>query len=70
MSGQIPRGLPRLNELLNLTQDTSRLAASSNSLYFNRLHDIVAQMLHYIPDDSLDIQWALVVADEEVLKVL
>ncbi len=38
--------------------------------YFNRLHDIVAQMLHHIPDDGLDIQWAPVVADEEVLKAL
>jgi len=38
--------------------------------YFNRLHDIVAQMLHDIPDDGLDIQWAPVVADEEVLKAL
>jgi hypothetical protein len=38
--------------------------------YFNRLHDIVAEMLHDIPDDGLDIQWAPVVADEEVLKAL
>ena len=38
--------------------------------YFNRLHNIVAEMLHDIPDDGLDIQWAPVVADEEVLKAL
>ncbi|MBI1279254.1 MAG: DUF455 family protein [Anaerolineaceae bacterium] len=38
--------------------------------YFNRLHDIIAQMIHDIPDDGLDIQWAPVVADEEVLKAL
>ncbi len=38
--------------------------------YFNRIHDIVAEMLHDIPDDGLDIQWAPVVADEEVLKAL
>ncbi len=38
--------------------------------YFNRLHDVVAQMLHDIPDDELDIQWAPVVADEEVLTAL
>ncbi len=38
--------------------------------YFNRLHDIVAQMLHEIPDDGLDIQWAPIVVDEEVLKAL
>ncbi|MEZ4670067.1 MAG: DUF455 family protein [Anaerolineae bacterium] len=38
--------------------------------YFNRLHDIISRMLHEIPDDGLDIQWAPVVADEEVLKAL
>ncbi len=36
--------------------------------YFNRLYDIIAAMLQDIPDDQLDIQWAPVVADEEVLK--
>jgi uncharacterized ferritin-like protein (DUF455 family) len=38
--------------------------------YFDRLHDIIAGMLQEIPDDGLDIQWAPVVADEEVLKAL
>ncbi len=38
--------------------------------YFNRLHDVVAEMLRDIPDDGLNIQWAPVVADEEVLKAL
>ena len=36
--------------------------------YFDRLHDVIASMLHDIPDDALNIQWAPVVADEEVLK--
>ncbi|MCA9903898.1 MAG: DUF455 family protein [Anaerolineae bacterium] len=36
--------------------------------YFNRLYDIIAAMLQEIPDDQLDIQWAPVVADEEILK--
>jgi hypothetical protein len=38
--------------------------------YFDRLYDVVAAMLKEIPDDHLDIQWAPVVADEEVLKAL
>lgn len=38
--------------------------------YFNRLHNVIANMLQDIPDDGLDIQWAPVVADEEVLKAL
>lgn len=38
--------------------------------YFDRLHDVIAAMILEIPDDGLDIQWAPVVADEEVLKEL
>jgi uncharacterized ferritin-like protein (DUF455 family) len=38
--------------------------------YFERLYDVIAAMLREIPDDNLDIQWAPVVADEEVLKAL
>jgi ferritin-like metal-binding protein YciE len=38
--------------------------------YFDRLHDVIAGMLQEIPDDGLQIQWAPVVADEEVLKAL
>lgn len=38
--------------------------------YFNRLHDVIANMLQDIPDDGLNIQWAPVVADEEVLRAL
>jgi hypothetical protein len=36
--------------------------------YFDRLYDVVAGMLREIPDDGLDIKWAPVVADEEVLE--
>lgn len=36
--------------------------------YFDRLHDVIASMLQDIPDDNLDVHWAPVVADEEVLK--
>ncbi len=38
--------------------------------YFERLHDVIAGMMLDIPDDGLQIQWAPVVADEEVLKEL
>jgi hypothetical protein len=38
--------------------------------FFDQLHDVVAGMLREIPDDGLQIQWAPVVADEEVLKEL
>ncbi|MBL8133817.1 MAG: DUF455 family protein [Anaerolineae bacterium] len=38
--------------------------------YFDRLYDVIAAMLLEIADDHLDIQWAPVVADEEVLKAL
>ena len=38
--------------------------------YFDRLYDVIAAMLRDIPDDHLDIQWAPVVADDEVLKAL
>ncbi len=38
--------------------------------YFERLHGVIAGMLQDIPDDGLQIQWAPVVADEEVLKEL
>jgi uncharacterized ferritin-like protein (DUF455 family) len=38
--------------------------------YFERLYTVIAEMLHEIPDDGLQIQWAPVVADEEVLKEL
>lgn len=36
--------------------------------YFNRLYDVVADMLQDIPDDGLQIEWAPVVADDEVLN--
>jgi hypothetical protein len=38
--------------------------------YFDRLYSVIAGMLRDIPDDGLQIQWAPVVADEEVLKPL
>ncbi|MCC6803296.1 MAG: hypothetical protein IT319_10450, partial [Anaerolineae bacterium] len=38
--------------------------------YFDRLHDVIAGMAYEIPDDGLDIQWAPVVADDEVLYEL
>lgn len=38
--------------------------------YFDRLYDVIASMTYDIPDDGLDIQWAPVVADEEVLQEL
>jgi hypothetical protein len=38
--------------------------------FFNRLYDVIAEMTYDIPDDGLDIQWAPVVADEEVLQEL
>ena len=38
--------------------------------YFDRLYGVIAEMLHEIPDDGLQIQWSPVVADEEVLKEL
>jgi len=38
--------------------------------YFTRLYDVVAAMIHEIPDDGLDIKWAPVVADESVLEEL
>lgn len=38
--------------------------------YFERLYDVIAGMTYEIPDDGLDIQWAPVVADEEVLQEL
>ncbi len=36
--------------------------------YFDRLYDVIAAEIHEIPDDGLNIQWAPVVADEEVLQ--
>jgi uncharacterized protein DUF455 len=38
--------------------------------YFDRLYDVLVGMLREIPDDGLQIQWAPVVADEEVLEEL
>lgn len=38
--------------------------------YYDRLYHVIAAMLRDIPDDGLNIQWAPVVADEEVLKAL
>ncbi len=38
--------------------------------FFTRLYDVLAEMTYDIPDDGLDIQWAPVVADEEVLEEL
>lgn len=38
--------------------------------YFVRLYDVVASMTFEVPDDGLEIQWAPVVADEEVLQEL
>jgi hypothetical protein len=38
--------------------------------FFDRLYDVIAGMTYDIPDDGLDIQWAPVVADEEVLQEL
>jgi uncharacterized ferritin-like protein (DUF455 family) len=38
--------------------------------YFDRLYQVVADMLRDIPDDGLNIQWAPIVADEEVLNEL
>jgi ferritin-like metal-binding protein YciE len=38
--------------------------------YFERLYPVVAEMVHDIPDDGLVIDWAPVVADEDVLKEL
>lgn len=38
--------------------------------YYDRLYHVIADMLRDIPDDGLNIQWAPVVADEEVLKEL
>jgi hypothetical protein len=38
--------------------------------FFDRLYDLIAAMTYEIPDDGLDIQWAPVVADEEVLQEL
>jgi uncharacterized ferritin-like protein (DUF455 family)/ferritin-like metal-binding protein YciE len=38
--------------------------------YFDRLYDVVASAIQEIPDDGLQIDWAPVAADEEVLKEL
>lgn len=38
--------------------------------YFNKLYDVIADNLHDIPDDGLEINWAPVVADDEALKEL
>lgn len=38
--------------------------------YFERLYPVVAAMVRDIPDDGLTIEWAPVVADEEVLQEL
>lgn len=38
--------------------------------YFERLYPVVEQMVHDIPDDGLEIDWAPVVADEDVLQEL
>lgn len=38
--------------------------------YFDRLYIVIERMLQDIPDDGLEIHWAPVVADEEVLKEL
>ena len=38
--------------------------------YFESLYDVISNMTYEIPEDGLDIQWAPVVADEEVLQEL
>ncbi len=38
--------------------------------YFDKLYDVIADNLHDIPDDGLEINWAPVVADDEALKEL
>ena len=38
--------------------------------FFDRLYDLIVNMTYEIPDDGLDIQWAPVAADEEVLQEL
>ncbi len=38
--------------------------------FFDRLYDVVAHMTFDIPEDGLDVQWAPVAADEEVLQEL
>ncbi len=38
--------------------------------YFERLFPVVEAMVRDIPDDGLAIEWAPVVADEEVLQEL
>jgi hypothetical protein len=38
--------------------------------YFERLYGVVEEMTYDIPDDGLDVQWAPVAADEEVLQEL
>jgi hypothetical protein len=38
--------------------------------YFERLYPVVQAMLTDVPDDGLDVHWAPVAADEEVLKEL
>ncbi len=38
--------------------------------YFDRLYPVVARMIRDIPDDGMAIEWAPVVADEQVLEEL
>jgi hypothetical protein len=38
--------------------------------YFDRLYDVVASMMQEAPDDGLEVHWAPVVADEDVLQEL
>jgi len=38
--------------------------------YFERLYPVVAQTIRDIPDDGMAIEWAPVVADEQVLEEL
>jgi hypothetical protein len=38
--------------------------------YFERLYPVIAQMIRDIPDDGMAIEWAPVVADEQVLEEL
>lgn len=38
--------------------------------FFERLYDVIQAMTFDIPDDGLDVQWAPVAADEEVLQEL
>ncbi len=66
-------------ELTRLTDDAREIIArfvaehkddpqAKLAPYFERLHDVIASMLHDIPDDALNVQWAPVAADEEALK--